>query len=148
MAYNLAARQHAAHGCWGPRRLWDPHEHVACERDGSDDSWRRHPDATGWQRSVVERERRSKTVRDKLLPPSTSFFVKSRTLMGCTDPLRRGVGAPHQCPLESAAGYLCHFILYADVRLHVPMTHRNDTGTVGRGGGRLATTLHLRTFRT
>ena len=43
---------------------------------------------------------------------STSFFVNSRTLMGCTDPLRRGVGAPHQCPLESVASYLIH----ADVR--------------------------------
>ena len=41
-------------------------------------------------------------------PPSTSFFANSRTLMGCTDPLRRGVGAPHQCPLESVA---CHFML-------------------------------------
>ena len=41
-------------------------------------------------------------------PPSTSFFVSPRTLMGCTDPLRRGVGAPHQCPLESVA---CHFML-------------------------------------
>ena len=26
--------------------------------------------------------------------------------MGCTDPLRRGVGAPHQCPLGSVASYL------------------------------------------
>ena len=45
--------------------------------------------------------------------------------MGCTDPLRRldgGVGAPRQCPLESVASYL----IYADVRLHIPMTHRND----------------------
>ena len=31
--------------------------------------------------------------------------------MGCTDPLGRGVGAPHQCPLESVASYL----IYADV---------------------------------
>lgn len=29
-------------------------------------------------------------------PPSTLFFVNSRTLIGCTDPLRREVGAPHQ----------------------------------------------------
>ena len=36
---------------------------------------------------------------------STSFFVNSRTLMGCTE-------APHQCPLESVASYL----VYADVR--------------------------------
>ena len=27
---------------------------------------------------------------------STPFFVNSRTLMGYTDPLRRGVDAPHQ----------------------------------------------------
>ena len=45
------------------------------------------------------------------LPPSTSFFANSRRLMGCTDPLRRGVGAPHQCPLDSVASYLCHFML-------------------------------------
>ena len=41
-------------------------------------------------------------VRDKL-PPSTSFFVYSRT--------SKGVGAPHQCPLDSVASYLCHFML-------------------------------------
>ena len=52
-------------------------------------------------------EEQPSSVRDKL-PPSTSFFANSRTLMGCTDPLRRGVGAPHQCPLESVA---CHFML-------------------------------------
>ena len=28
------------------------------------------------------------------LPPSTSFFVDSRTLMGCTDLLGSGVGTP------------------------------------------------------
>ena len=33
------------------------------------------------------------SVRDKL-PPSTSFFANSRTLMGCTDPLRRGSAHP------------------------------------------------------
>ena len=37
------------------------------------------------------------------LPPSTSFFVNSRTLMGSS--------TPHQCPLESVASYLCHFML-------------------------------------
>ena len=31
--------------------------------------------------------------------------------MWCTDPLRMEVGAPHQCPLDSVAGYLCHFML-------------------------------------
>ena len=39
-------------------------------------------------------------------PPTTSLFVNSRTLMGCTDLLLRGVGAPHQCPLGSVASYL------------------------------------------
>lgn len=32
-----------------------------------------------------------------------------------------GAGAPHQCPLESAASYLCRFMLTCDV----PMTHIN-----------------------
>lgn len=54
---------------------------------------------------------RAPRVRDKL-PPPTSFFVNSRTLMGCTDRLRMGVGAAHQCPLGSVANYLIH----ADVR--------------------------------
>ena len=45
-------------------------------------------------------------------PPTTSLFFNSRTLMGCTDPLRRGVGALHQCPLGSLGNYL----IYADVR--------------------------------
>ena len=55
------------------------------------------------------------------------FFGNSRTLMGCIDPLRRGVGAPHQCALESALP------LYADLRLHIPVTHRNDAGTTYSG---------------
>ena len=41
-------------------------------------------------------------------PHPLRFFANSRTLMRCTDPLRRGVGAPHQCPLESVA---CHVML-------------------------------------
>ena len=47
--------------------------------------------------------------------------------MRCADPLRRGVSAPHQCPLESATS-----ATFADVRLHIPMTHRNDAGTTDR----------------
>ena len=39
--------------------------------------------------------------------------------MGCADPRRREVGALHQCPLGSVASYL----IYADVRSHIPMTH-------------------------
>ena len=49
---------------------------------------------------------------------STSFFVNSRTLVGCTETLRKGpgaphqfcgVGAPHQCPLGvgSKLPHLC-----------------------------------------
>lgn len=46
--------------------------------------------------------------------------------MGFTDPLRRAFGTPRQRPLSSVASYL----VYADVRLHTPMTHRNDAGTL------------------
>ena len=48
--------------------------------------------------------------------------------MGCTNLLRRGVGAPHQCSLELVASKL-PLPFYADLRLHVPMTHRDDAGT-------------------
>ena len=47
--------------------------------------------------------------------------------MGAPRPLRRGVGAPHQRPLEPVASYLCHFMLTC-VRLHIPMTHNDDAG--------------------
>lgn len=40
-------------------------------------------------------------------------FVNSRTLMKCTDPLRRGVGAPYQCPL--GVGSKLPLLLDADV---------------------------------
>ena len=40
---------------------------------------------------------------------------------------RRGVGAFYQCPLGSVASYL----IYADVQLHIAMTHHNDTGLCG-----------------
>ena len=33
-----------------------------------------------------------------------------------------GVVAPHQYPLAPSASYL----IYADVRLHIPMIHNND----------------------
>ena len=43
---------------------------------------------------------------------STSFFCfYSRALMGCTNPLSRGVVAPHHHPLESVASYFCHGML-------------------------------------
>jgi len=34
------------------------------------------------------------SVSDDSPHPTTSLFVNSRTLMECTDPLRKGVGAP------------------------------------------------------
>ena len=40
------------------------------------------------------------------------FLVNSRSLVGCADLLKRGVGAPHHCPLGSVASYLS----CADVR--------------------------------
>ena len=52
--------------------------------------------------------------------------------MGCTDPLRRGVGAPHQCPL--GVGSKLPLPLYADVRLHIPMTHHNGRPAESGGG--------------
>ena len=51
------------------------------------------------------------------------FFTRGHC-WGGTDPLRtlrRGVGARHQCPLGSVAGYR----IYADVRFHIPMTHNH-----------------------
>ena len=39
-----------------------------------------------------------------LMTSSTSIFLPSRTLMGCTDPLRKEVNTPHQCPLALGAG--------------------------------------------
>ena len=49
--------------------------------------------------------------------PPTSFFVNSITLMGCTTSVSSRVGSKLPLPL------------YADVRFHIPMTHRNDAGT-------------------
>lgn len=36
---------------------------------------------------------------------SSTSLVNSRTLTGCTDPLRELEGGPHQCPLGSGASY-------------------------------------------
>ena len=73
-------------------------------------------------------------------PNHFALFVNSRTLMGCTDPLRRGDGAPHRCPLGSVASSL----IDADVR--IPITHTNDrpsplTGTPPGGGSLSASTF-------
>ena len=50
------------------------------------------------------------------------FGVYWRKLMVHRPLLCGGVDAHQQCPLGSVASYLN----YADVRLHIPMTHRND----------------------
>ena len=56
--------------------------------------------------------------------------------MGCTDPLFYlgggwgEVGAPFS--VLSRVGGKLTLLLYADVRLHIPMTHRNDAGTMRR----------------
>ena len=52
--------------------------------------------------------------------------------MGCSDPLRgggeggQGGSAPHSCRLVVGACSKLPLPLYADVRLHTPMTHTND----------------------
>lgn len=51
----------------------------------------------------------------------TAVVVNSKTLIGCTDPLGRWAGAPHECFLGSVASYLIN----ADAWLHIPLTHRN-----------------------
>lgn len=52
---------------------------------------------------------RNCNVRDKIqLPIHFTFSVASRSLMRCIDSLRRGVGALHQCPLDSVASYLMY----------------------------------------
>ena len=62
--------------------------------------------------------------------------------MGCTDPLRRrGVGAPHQCPL--GVGSTLPLPQYANVRLHITMTH-ND-GRLQFGDARQASLLSMDT---
>ena len=47
--------------------------------------------------------------------------------MGCTDPLRRGARCTPS--VSSRIGGKLPLPLYADVRLHIPMTHRNAAGT-------------------
>ena len=47
--------------------------------------------------------------------------------MGCTDPLRRG--SRRTPSVSSRVDSKLPLPLYADVRFHIPMTHRNDAGT-------------------
>ena len=58
--------------------------------------------------------------------PSTSFFVNSRTLTGCTLQQKGGRRTPS---VSSRISSKLPLPLHADVRLHIPMTHRNDVGT-------------------
>ena len=47
-------------------------------------------------------------------PHPLLFLVNSRTLVGFTDGVHDGahpISSPHQCPLGSVAGYLCHFVV-------------------------------------
>ena len=59
-------------------------------------------------------------------PPSTSFLVNSRTPKG-------GRRAPS---VSSRVGSKLPLPLYADVRFHIPMTHRNDAGKSERNSER------------
>ena len=57
----------------------------------------------------------------------TSFSVNSRALMRVLQIPLHSVTEPaarHQCPLDSVASYL----IYADVRLRIPMTPHTDAG--------------------
>ena len=53
--------------------------------------------------------------------------------MGCTDPLRRGGGwgsaVRPSVPSDGVGSKLYFIHIYADVRLHIPMTHRVPLGT-------------------
>lgn len=61
--------------------------------------------------------------------PSNSVLVKSRTLIGCADP---DPGASHKCHLWVGRKLLLP--LYADVRLHMPITHRTDRYSTLKAG--------------
>ena len=50
--------------------------------------------------------------------------------MGCADSPAKGVSAPYQS-MSSQIGSKLTLLFYADVRFHIPMTHRNDAGTIG-----------------
>ena len=60
----------------------------------------------------------------KKLSPSTSVFVNSRNTDGAPTPL------DHQCPLESVASYLCHFM--RTCQFPNPTTHRDDVIRYGK----------------
>ena len=62
---------------------------------------------------------------DNIDDSNTSLFDNSRTLMGCANPLKRKC---RRTPSVSSRGRSqASSALYADVRLHIPMTHRNDS---------------------
>ena len=56
-------------------------------------------------------------------PTTTSFVVNLRTLVGYTDALRR---VCRETTISFPLGSVASYLIYADVRLHIPMTHNND----------------------
>ena len=58
--------------------------------------------------------------------PLRFSFTREILMVVPSTPLRREVDALHQCPL--GVGSKLPLPLYADVRLHIPMTHHNDAG--------------------
>ena len=65
--------------------------------------YRTHVHRHGKEMDVQRKVWAGHTVGKILDDSSTSFLVNSRTLMGCTDPLRRGVGAPRALSVRKQA---------------------------------------------
>ena len=80
------------------KRRGDPPFDIAIEVKGFND-WIIHEDIA------------AAVVRKRIDDSSTSFFVNSRTLMGCTDPLEGGSAHPISFLSESVASYLCSLML-------------------------------------
>ena len=62
--------------------------------------------------------------QDLLLSRFALLSTRETLMVVPSTPLRRWIGAPHQCHLE--VGSKLALPLFVDVRLHIPMTHRND----------------------
>lgn len=59
--------------------------------------------------------------------PFTSFFINSRMLIwGAPTPLEERGG--RRTPSASSRGSVASDVIYADVRVHIPMPHNNDAG--------------------
>lgn len=66
-------------------------------------------------------------VRVTLMTQPLRFWLNSRTLVECTDPLRGG--ARRTPTVSSRVRWHAVSAVYADVRLRIPMTRNNDEGT-------------------